>query len=492
MVAAPVGGIGGYEHRPWANTFRCYPDRFFQPETVEQVQAIVRYAAANDINIVLTGATHSPSLITYTRGWLMNLDKLDRILDIQGGQGDYSDVTVEAGIRLEALNEALPKRGLALQNLGSISEQSVAGVISTGTHGASYCHGLISEQFVSITLVTESGDLVTVSDEENPDLFRAVLIGLGAFGIIVKATIRCVPAFNIESKSYILDFETLLSPSIWDKVFLESEFHRIWWYPYADKFVVWQGDRTTKPAKPVAAKSFSGSFFGRLLYEFLLWISVRWIPGFTPVLERWYFKRQFNEGAVVKHVDRSDRQINMDCLFKQFVNEWSLPLSNGPEILRELKQEILKENFYVHSPFELRASNTTLPSRKQLSNLPPHRSPHKGPVYGNVSRPILDPSPVLPYATPDKTTNAQLTLNLNATLFRPFRYDPQVDVWYDYFESISAKYNGRPHWAKNFRSNPWLEPQNRGLVKEWKSLRDSISPKHIFGSQEWLKEKGLD
>jgi FAD/FMN-containing dehydrogenase len=53
-------------------------------------------------------------------------------------------VTAEAGIRLSQLHEHLDEAGLALSNLGSISEQSLAGAISTGTHGTGFQFGILS------------------------------------------------------------------------------------------------------------------------------------------------------------------------------------------------------------------------------------------------------------------------------------------------------------------------------------------------------------
>ena len=44
-------------------------------------------------------------------------------------------VRVEAGIRLQALSRELHARGLAMPNLGDIDAQSLAGALSTGTHG---------------------------------------------------------------------------------------------------------------------------------------------------------------------------------------------------------------------------------------------------------------------------------------------------------------------------------------------------------------------
>lgn len=485
-----LGGVRGHIHRPWANTFSSYPELYLRPDSVEQVQQIVREGAKKGVNIVVTGATHSPSIITWTSGWLLNLDNCNRVLKIEDSQY-YSDVTVEAGLRLKDLNERLATRKLSLQNLGSISEQSVAGVISTGTHGSSGCHGLISEQIVSFELVTDNGETVEASESKNVDLFQAALLGLGCFGIIVRATIRCIPAFNLRSRAYVLDFDELLSPQKWDTIFHESEFHRIWWYPYSNKCYVWQADKTDEPADP-PLYSFYGTSLGRFFYELLLWVSVRFKPSLTPWVERWLFSRQFDSEKITEHVGRGDKEINMDCLFKQFVNEWSLPLVNGPQALIEMRNEILKASWYVHAPIELRASNTTLPDSNQKEDVISDAAAiNRGPLYGNTTRPLLDPSPELPYAPLAKISNDQLTLNINATMFRPFKCDPPVKEWYDFFENVCGSNRGKPHWAKIFTRNPWDLPENSAKVQKWKEARKQWAPLMLFGGQRWLESKGL-
>ncbi|KNC28809.1 hypothetical protein FF38_02484 [Lucilia cuprina] len=114
-----------------------------------------------------------------------------------------------------------------------------------------------------------------------------------------------------------MDVDDLLKHENWTTVFTHSEFHRIWWYPYSNKVYVWQADRTDKPAEP-PLYSFYGTKLGRLLYEALLWVAVKVSPALTPRVEAWLFNQQFDSNDVTTHVGRSDQEINMDCLFKQF------------------------------------------------------------------------------------------------------------------------------------------------------------------------------
>lgn len=493
----------GFVHRTWANTYASRPILYYKPQNEDELLLIVQNAHRNLQTITVIGSAHSPSTLTMSTSVLVNLDLMNRVLSYDLGHG-YTDVRVQAGIRLFQLNEILAEKGLALQNLGSISDQSVAGVISTGTHGSSAYHGLISEQIVNLKLMLASGKIIECSDSENSDVFKAALLSLGKFGVIIEATIRTVHAFNLDCLQEVVDFDDFLD-TWWPKFFISAEFHRVWWYPYSRKCVVWTANRTESDKTPTV-KGFAQTRWGRFLYQLLLWASVVVYPRWTPAVERWLFTRQFK--PVVREISRSDKALNMDCYFKQFVDEWSLPLTNGLEVIREMDAKISEREFFVHAPIEIRVSNTTLPS-EQLSTR--HGAvvadvPNIGPIYGNISRPYLDPSPKLPYAHPPDITYDNLTLNLNVTMYRPFGFNSQTRDWFSAFEDICERNGGKPHWAKNFLgANPSKAKDHhmRGIkpqvhewygkdLEEWKELRRKFDPSDVFvGNKRWMEINGL-
>ncbi|WP_410969572.1 FAD-binding protein, partial [Salmonella sp. SAL4450] len=82
-------------------------------------------------------------------------------------------VKVKAGTRIKALGEMLFAEGYAQENLGDIDVQSIAGAISTGTHGTGVQFGSLSTQVCALTLVTGTGELLTCSETDKRDLFKA-------------------------------------------------------------------------------------------------------------------------------------------------------------------------------------------------------------------------------------------------------------------------------------------------------------------------------
>ncbi len=72
---------------------------------------------------------------------------------------------------------------------------SVGGVLTTGGFGgSSHRYGLVADQVRELDVVTGTGEAVTCSHDRNRGLFHAVLAGLGQCALIVRATLRLVPA----------------------------------------------------------------------------------------------------------------------------------------------------------------------------------------------------------------------------------------------------------------------------------------------------------
>ncbi len=501
-------------HKTWAQTFICQPAAYFQPRTIDEITELVDQARIKKRTLMVVGSGHSPSDMTMTNDWLVNLDKFNAPIDLNSNDsGLYTDVSVEAGIRIYQINDYLKSKGLALQNLGSISEQSIAGLISTGTHGASAYHGFISQQIVDITIVDSAGKLRKCSSTENPDLFRAAQLSLGKIGIIVYVTIRTVPAFQIHSTQEIISFNRLID--LWDSVWTSSEFIRIWWFPYTDRCVLWRANKTDKPfSNP--RESWYGTWSGRLFYQTLLWISVHIYPRLTPFVERFVFSRQYGLEETYGHGDEavtgSVEGLNMDCLFSQYVNEWGLPLTNGIDTLLSLQKvifEAAKEGrYFVHSPIEVRCSNITGSGSTSEIDVSNRKAFDVGPIPGNNLLPLLASAPKLPYSEPSKVTNENLTLYLNATIYRPFYTKTPYGEWFKAFEEIVYAAGGKPHWAKNFIGSSEIkasyeEGEMQGFaytMDKWfgedlvlyKKIREEVDPDGVFLSgKEWAVRNGI-
>lgn len=453
----PFRASQSHVHHTWARTFHSRPELYLRPQSVAEIQKIVTLARRLRRRVVTVGCGHSPSDITCTSAWMVNLDDFGQVLSVDRGR---KTMTVQAGIRMHNLNLAGKEHGLTMPSLGSIDVQSLAGAISTATHGSSMIHGLLSDSVRSLRIVLGNGQAVKCSPSQSPDLFRAALTSLGALGIVVEIEFQMTEHRSIEWVQTILPIDDVLAQ--WDKdLWTSHEFVRVWWLPYMRRAIVWKADKTTKPhAKP--AYNWYGGSVGYHTYHILLWIS-QYVPRFLPWVEWFVFGMQygFKDGSTISAVEEQRTGLLMNCLYSQFVNEWSIPLGDGPEALTRLTKWLhgdehgsgipfSPKELYVHSPIEVRVANTV----------------------GKTPRPYLDTS-----------CSKTPSLYLNATLYRPYGQDPPCrERYYQAFEHLMKEYNGRPHWAKNFESvdNAYLSKVYGNDLADYLRVRNEVDPEGMF------------
>ncbi|KAK6430020.1 D-arabinono-1,4-lactone oxidase [Oleoguttula sp. CCFEE 5521] len=454
----PFRASASHTHHTWAKTFTSRPELYLRPESLEEIQKIVTLARRCRRRLVVVGCGHSPSDLTCTSSWMVNLDNYSRVLEVNR---EKKTLRVEGGIRLRALNQRANEAGLTMPNLGSIDEQSIVGAISTATHGSSLKHGLLSQSVRSLKIVLANAQAVRCSKDENEELFRAALCSLGALGIITEIEFEMTDAVNIEWEQTLVPLSQILGT--WnDTLWTQKEFTRVWWMPYLKRAIVWSAEKTDKPERQ-PAYSFYGGSIGYYTYHNLLAVS-NYIPSILPWIEWFVFGMQygFSTGKTTSAVEPLQQGLLMNCLYSQFVNEWALPLSKGPEAITRLSAWMNGEKgaggipfsskrLYVHCPIEVRVSDTST-------------SPHP--------RPHLDP-----------TVQDEPTLYLNATLYRPYLQDPPCrDRYYEAFEWLMQDLGGRPHWAKNFMytSSEQIGEMYGQDIQDWLRVRNEADPEGVF------------
>lgn len=137
-------------------------------------------------------------------------------------------VVAQGGVILQALHDCLTSHGLAMSNLGSISDQTIAGVITTATHGTGINFGVLSTMVLELNLMLADGSVVTCSDSDKPDLFKASLCGLGATGLILSAKLKVEPAFRLRDEQDTIAFEDFIDD--FDGLVVSGEHTRFWWF----------------------------------------------------------------------------------------------------------------------------------------------------------------------------------------------------------------------------------------------------------------------
>ncbi len=179
----------------WAGNYTYRATKFHQPETVEQIQELV--VRTNKLKAL--GTRHSFNDIADSPGDLISLEHFNKIVALDR---ERRTVTVEAGTRYGQLARWLHDEGYALHNLASLPHISVAGACATATHGSGDRQGNLATAVSKLEMVTDNGEIVVLSREEQGEHFQGAVVGLGGLGVITKLTLNISPTFQMQQDIY--------------------------------------------------------------------------------------------------------------------------------------------------------------------------------------------------------------------------------------------------------------------------------------------------
>lgn len=172
----------------WAGNVTFAAARTPRPASVAEIQRLVAGSAA----VRALGTGHSFNRIADTAGDLVSLAELPRSMELDRS-GRQARIT--GAWTYGELGRELGAGGLALANTGSLPHISVAGACATGTHGSGVANKCLAACVAAVTLVTSSGDLVTLRRGE--DRFDGAVLALGRLGVVVESTLDLVPTFDV-------------------------------------------------------------------------------------------------------------------------------------------------------------------------------------------------------------------------------------------------------------------------------------------------------
>ncbi|KAG0700501.1 L-gulonolactone D-arabinono-1,4-lactone oxidase [Suillus ampliporus] len=432
----------------WSRTFACSPLAIFEPETEYHCELILELARREGRVVRAVGVGHSPSDLACTTGYMLRTTKLDRLLEIHA---DKRYIIAQAGITLDALHAELANHGLAMINVGSISDQTLGGIVTTATHGTGINYGVISTHVMGLSLLLADGSRVFCSRQERPDLFIASICGLGSTGLILTVTLEVEPVFRLKEVQQTIQFHECVRTL--DSLVNASEHVRFWWFPAADTMRVSSADRTLEPAKPVGSWLWH-SFFGFHVVQFLLFVG-RYILPLNIFIGR--FASWLVSTRVVA-IDDSFRIFNVECRYPQHTTEWAIPYENTKACLYDLHDWISRElsdpkGLRPHFPIEVRFSDSD-------------------DIW-------LSPS------------NGQKTSWIGIVQFKPYGCEVPYKTLFERFEAILYRHGGRPHWAKAHPLRPEalrrLYPRFDDFTRVLRAVdprgmfRNEYVERHIFG-----------
>lgn len=380
----------------WSGSVNFTPKQIHIPTTEDEVIELVKqyYPAKQTIRVV--GSAHSFTRLIETDDVFISLDKLEGIISVDR---EAMQATVWGGTKIKTLGADLSAEGMAQANLGDIDVQSIAGAISTGTHGSGVKLGSIATQVVGLRLITGTGDILDCSETENREIFKAAQVSMGLLGIITRVTLQCVPAYSLDYNWYSSPIQDVLDNLDTLKQNRNFEF---FWFPHTETTFVKTMNITDKTPE---SKSFMRWVNENIVENGILWL--------LSIFARQFPSQSKNVAKTIAGLTSDGQNVTASHdtfatlrLVKFQEMEYNIPVEHFEACLTEIKACITEHDIQVHFPIECRFvhSDDILLS----------------PAYQRESAYIA---------------------------VHKFKGMPYRD-YFDKIESIFRKYDGRPHWGK--------------------------------------------
>jgi FAD-linked oxidoreductase len=415
--------------RNWSGLVECRPARLEEPADLEGIARVLRESAGAGRRVRVAGGGHSFTELAATDGTLVRLRRFQGIEDPAAPGAAW----VRGGTRLRELNAGLSARGLALENLGDIDRQTIAGAVGTGTHGTGAGLGSLSTQVTALTLVTAAGEVIECSEMDQPEVFRAAQVSLGALGVLARLRLRVVPAFRLEGVRRRVPLDACL-----ESLGRERGAHRhfeLYWFPYADSVQTKAFDPTAEPARGRLARWADEWLAENIAFGALCCACRAW-PALSPRASRLAARLQ----GEARDVLDSPRAFCTRRLVRFQEMEYGVPQDAAADVIREVREWVARRRPAVCFPLECRFVKA-------------------------------DAIPLSPAFGRDSAFVA-----VHAYRGMEFR---------DYFDGVEAifrNHQGRPHWGKLHTAQA---PELRRLYPLWddfQAVRARLDPGRLFGS----------
>ncbi len=417
----------------WSGLTTARPAQVLSPASTAEVVDAVVAARTHGLTVKMVGSGHSFTDIARADGLLL---RPDRLVGVRTVDRDAMTVTVLAGTPLHVLDDRLLGLGLALHNLGDIDRQTVAGAISTGTHGTGGRWASLSAQVAGFEMVTADGRVVRAQPSgsaEEVELFGAGRVGLGALGILTAVTFLVEPAFTLEAVEEPMPWGRFVDG--FDDLVAANEHAEAYWFPHTDRMLTKRNNRTAARPRPLSrARAYiedellANSLFGVL--NRLGDVAPRTIPALNRASSRALTARTYSD--VSHRVLTSSRRVR----FREM--EYAVPREAGMQALTEARALIEQRGWRIGFPVEIR------------------------------------------HAPADDIWLS--TAHERDTVYLAFHTNVRTDHT-EYFASVERvlrAYDGRPHWGKlHTRTAADLAPAYPRFA-DFVGLRDRLDPDRLF------------
>ena len=399
----------------------------YKVTTEEELQEVV----SKTEKIRFFGTKQSSADIAAGLENLIDITSYNKILSFN--ESDYT-VTVQSGVILGDLLEAIEAKGWCIPCLPDINTITIGGALATGTHGTS--GKLLCEYITNCTLVLADGSVKKIEDTD--ELINAVRVSLGSLGVMSTITFKCEPIYTLHIKEGPED-DAVWLPKIKERL-KKHDFLRILWLPHTDKGYVITGDKidaNTEIKEDLGPKYLKHRrTASKILYKYS-----HVFPWITAIANKLLYRGFFSstkehKGSLYQATVTKSRGSTLELA------EWTIGLDKFPEVFEELKTEINKwsNKSFIHIPMDVRF------------------------VYKDKSW--------LSYAyNEDTVTMGCVSRNAaTADTYEAFKS----------IENIFLKHGGKPHWGKRFMAKDAELSKIYSKWEDFKVLRRKMDPTNKF------------
>ena len=331
--------------RNWAGNQKANPVSIDAPRSVGELAALVASASGKGQKVKAVGSGHSFTSAAATNGRMIRLENLSGILHIDHAS---CQVTVGAGTRLSDLNKLLHAEGLALANLGDIAYQTVAGAISTSTHGTGKALTGLAGQVVAMKLINGQGEIIECSKSLNPHIFDVARVSVGALGIITEYTLQAVPSFRLRALEQPMRLDDVLE-NAHDLASAHDHFE-FFWIPHTKWALTKRNNRTEDELQPLPRVKgwIEKTFMENYAFGALCRVG-RARPSLIPRLAT-----ALPSSGSREYVDQSFKIFASPRIVRFYEMEHALPVEGLVPALREIRAMVDRKGYLLNFPVEVR------------------------------------------------------------------------------------------------------------------------------------------
>ena len=386
-------------------------------------------AASNKQRVKVVGSGHSFTGIAVPDEVMIDLSNLNQVIEVDE---EHGLVSVQAGIVLSDLNAFLETRCLSMPNLGDVTYQTIAGAVSTSTHGTGLCRTGLAAQIESFRLVTASGEIIVCSRQQHEDVFHHGRVSLGALGVITELTLRVIPVFNLRAVEQPMRIDHVLDN--YSRLIEEHDFFEFYWVPHTNWALTKANNLSSDPVdSPGRFRTwFNKMFLENYAFGVLCHIG-RLFPQLIPRLAT-----VLPSTGHVEYVNISHRIFSSKRLVKFYEMEYSIALESLVPALREVMKMVEDRGYRISFPVEVRCTG----------------------------------SDDIPLSTSTGRRSAYIAVHM-------FKGSSYTEYFSD-VEAILRKFEGRPHWGKihNLHASEIsiLYPEFQRFIE----VRNQLDPEGVF------------